>query len=104
MSTVMLLRIATAGYALLMSSPANDAFDSLMTWLTARDIAFVDALPAQNGMFCTQEAPTSYRVFQSIWVPADGMFIPSLIYTLQWLPWTASQKNASDVWEQVAEL
>ena len=101
MATVMLLRITNTAYDLLLASPAADAFDTLMDWLTARDIAFVAAVPAQNGLFCTQEAPSIYRVFQSVWVPTDNMFIPTLIYTLQWLPWMPAQKSAMDVWEQI---
>ena len=100
MSVLMLLRISSAAYSLLISVAPNDAFDSLMTWLTARDIAFVPALPAQNGLFCTEEAPLTYRVFQSVWVPQDNMFIPTLIYTLQWVAWNPAVKNVSE-WEQV---
>lgn len=101
MATVMLLRITNAAYELLLSAPAADAFDSLLTWLTARDISFVAAVPAQNGMFCTQEAPLMYRVFQSVWVPTDNMFVPTLIYTLQWLPWLPAQRAGMEVWEQI---
>lgn len=100
MSVLMLLRLSSAANSLLLSVPPNDAFDSLMTWLTARDIAFVEALPPQNGLFCTQQAPSSYLVFQSVWVSADNMFIPTLLYTLQWIPWNPAVKNVSD-WEQI---